>query len=120
MRKEHCYKGILLAPFLTTMFSSCTELQSREEKPQTIAIATANREREPVKKVLDTVAYNQMLSALANNDSTGKWPARAPYPLPGAVLPYHRIVAFYGNLYSKKMGILGELPKNEMLKKLKG
>ena len=120
MRKDYWYKGVLLAPFLTTMFSSCTEVQSREEKRQTVAMATVNREREPVKKVFDTVAYNQMLSALANNDSTGKWPAKAPYPLPGAVLPYNRIVAFYGNLYSKKMGILGELPKNEMLKKLKG
>jgi hypothetical protein len=29
-------------------------------------------------------------------------------------------VAFYGNLYSKKMGILGELPRDEMLAKLKG
>jgi hypothetical protein len=29
-------------------------------------------------------------------------------------------VAFYGNLYAKKMGILGELPPKEMLAKLKG
>ena len=51
-------------------------------------------------------------------DTTGRWPAKAPYPLAGAILPYNRIVAFYGNLYSKKMGILGELPKDSMLKKL--
>jgi len=71
------------------------------------------------KKPLDTALYNKLMNNLANHDTTGKWPAKAPYPLPGAVLPFHRIVAFYGNLYSKKMGILGELPKNEMLKKLK-
>ena len=41
------------------------------------------------------------------------------HPLPGALLPYKRIIAFYGNLYSKRMGILGELPKTEMLNKLK-
>ncbi len=69
---------------------------------------------------LDTILYNKKLQALANGDTTGKWPAKFPYPLPGAVLPFNRIVAFYGNLYSKKMGILGELPKNEMLAKLKG
>jgi len=40
--------------------------------------------------------------------------------LPGAILPYKRIVAYYGNLYSKQMGILGALPKGEMLEKLKG
>ena len=71
------------------------------------------------KKPLDTALYNKLMLNLANHDTTGKWPAKAPYPLPGAVLPFHRIVAFYGNLYSKKMGILGELPKNEMLNKLK-
>jgi hypothetical protein len=71
------------------------------------------------KKPIDTALYHKLMNNLANHDTTGKWPAKAPYPLPGAVLPFHRIVAYYGNLYSKKMGILGELPKNEMLKKLK-
>ena len=66
----------------------------------------------------DTVLYNQKLKALANGDTSGLWPQKFAYPLPGAILPYNRIVAFYGNLYSKKMGILGELPKDEMLKKL--
>jgi len=33
-------------------------------------------------------------------------------------LPYNRIVAYYGNLYSKKMGILGQLPPKEMLAKM--
>src|SRR6185369_12967932 len=37
----------------------------------------------------------------------------------GAVLPFHRIIAYYGNLYSKNMGILGQLPKDSMIKKLK-
>ncbi len=71
-------------------------------------------------KVLDSAAYNKFISNISNNDSTGKWPVNAPYPLPGAVLPFNRIIAFYGNLYSKKMGILGEIPKYEMLKKLQG
>jgi hypothetical protein len=57
---------------------------------------------------------------MANNDTTGRWPAKMPYPLRGAIFPFNRVVAFYGNLYSKKMGILGELPKQEMLNKLKG
>ena len=71
-------------------------------------------------KIIDTAKYNAIMLRLANNDTTGLWPVKAPYPLAGAVLPFNRIVAFYGNLYSKKMGILGEIPKNEMLKKLKG
>jgi hypothetical protein len=71
-----------------------------------------------VSHIIDTADYNKRMLALANNDTTGKWPVKAPYPLPGALLPYNRIIAFYGNLYSKRMGILGEVPKKEMLKKL--
>ena len=67
---------------------------------------------------IDTADYNKRMNALSNLDTTGKWPVKTPYPLPGALLPYNRIVAFYGNLYSKKMGILGEIPKAEMFKKL--
>ena len=78
----------------------------------------SNQKDISVHKSFDTVGYNKIMMQLANGDTTGKWPAKAPYPLPGAILPYYRIVAFYGNLYSKKMGILGELPKDEMLKKL--
>jgi hypothetical protein len=46
------------------------------------------------------------------------WPVKGPDPLPGAILPVKRIVAFYGNPLSKRMGILGELPPDEMLAKL--
>nr|WP_315161484.1 hypothetical protein [uncultured Flavobacterium sp.] len=69
---------------------------------------------------IDTVDYNKRMVALSNNDTTGRWPVKAPYPLPGALLPYNRIIAYYGNLYSTRMGILGELPRKEMLAKLQG
>lgn len=75
----------------------------------------------PEKKVsvIDTADYNKRMLALANNDTSGRWPVKKiPYPLPGAILPYNRIIAYYGNLYSKRMGILGELPRDEMIKKL--
>ena len=38
--------------------------------------------------------------------------------LPGAILPGHRIIAFYGNIRSKGMGILGREPKEQMFRKL--
>ena len=70
---------------------------------------------------IDTADYNRRMFALSNHDKSGRWPVKKKvYPLAGAILPYNRIVAFYGNLFSKRMGILGELPKKEMLKKLKG
>lgn len=73
----------------------------------------------PKVTLLDTAEYDKKMLALSNHDTTGKWPAKAAYPLPGAILPYNRIVAFYGNLYSKRMGVLGGLPKDSMLAKLK-
>jgi hypothetical protein len=47
------------------------------------------------------------------------WPVNCPAPLPGSILPGKRIVAYYGNPLSKKMGALGEFPKDEMLRRLK-
>lgn len=46
------------------------------------------------------------------------WPVKTVYPKVGAVLPFNRIIAYYGNLYSTKMGVLGQYPEPEMLQKL--
>jgi hypothetical protein len=47
------------------------------------------------------------------------WPVKYPEPLTGSLLPNKRIVAYYGNPLSKRMGVLGEYPKEEMLRRLK-
>jgi len=71
-------------------------------------------------KPLDTALYDSLMLRLANGDKTGRWPVKnAPYPLPGAILPFYRVVAYYGNMYSKNMGILGEYKPKIMLAKLK-
>jgi hypothetical protein len=61
-------------------------------------------------------------SPIASRPSQGAnpvWPvADVPEPLPGSILPAKRIVAFYGNPLSRKMGILGELDSAKMLSKL--
>jgi hypothetical protein len=68
---------------------------------------------------VDTALYNRLMVHLANHDSSGKWPVKAAYPNSGAILPFKRIIAYYGNLYSKRMGVLGEYPPHEMLGMLK-
>lgn len=45
------------------------------------------------------------------------WPA-LPVARADAILPGHRIIAFYGNQRSTRMGILGELPPAQMLARL--
>jgi hypothetical protein len=43
------------------------------------------------------------------------WPVAAAYPNADAILPFKRIVAYYGNFYSRGMGVLGEYPTDTML-----
>lgn len=67
---------------------------------------------------LDTAKYNALMLHLVHGKPNDKWPPKTPYPLPGAVLPFNRIVAYYGNFYSKGMGVLGEYPPDVMLENL--
>src|SRR3954468_23617970 len=60
----------------------------------------------------DSIALVMAVKAGMKNTA---WPVHTAQPLPGSILPAHRIVAFYGNPLSKKMGVLGELPPDEML-----
>lgn len=79
--------------------------------------------------VLDRVAYDAKLLAISGYStttasstatSTSKlWPVRTVYPKVGAILPFKRVVAYYGNLYSKGMGVLGQYPSAEVLSRLK-
>ena len=68
---------------------------------------------------VDTAKYDAAMKKLANGDTTGKWPVKNDvYPLAGAILPFKRIVVYYGNLHSKKMGALGEYAPKEMWRRL--
>lgn len=62
----------------------------------------------------DSLALVKAVTAGLKNTS---WPVKTPPPLPGSILPARRIVAFYGNPLSKRMGILGELPPDKMLER---
>lgn len=85
----------------------------------------------PAIQPLDKEVYDRKMLALANNprpatttaSSTPKktlWPVTsAPYPNGGALLPFYRIIAYYGNFYSKGMGVLGQYPRDEMITKLR-
>lgn len=118
-----CYFGILtLAIIFSFSVSSCNSGHTAVESQFKDTLKTPSEVvEEPVKMspVLDSVAFDSINLVDAQNDTTGLWPVKEVYPLPGAILPFNRIVAFYGNLFSTRMGILGELPKEQMLAKLK-
>lgn len=112
---------------LITLFSisSCNKGKAADEEnskkqPKTETAVTADVANKKVVISIDTADYNKRMLHLSNKDTTGRWPVKTPYPLDGAILPYNRIIAYYGNLYSKRMGILGELPRAEMIQKLQG
>ena len=99
---------------LIFILSGCNKKSASKETKKTEE-STIEVQKVPV----DTTAYNNKIESLANGDTTGRWPREnQPYPLAGAILPFKRIVAYYGNLYSKKMGVLGEYPPKELWKKL--
>ncbi|MEO6221040.1 MAG: hypothetical protein ABIO81_11465 [Ginsengibacter sp.] len=123
MKLKFCPPAFIHLPFLFFASISCSNVHSDNERYSVDSTGNTEVGKEGIvnqKKVIDTAEYDKQMRVLGNNDTTGLWPVKGPYPLPGAVLPFHRIIAFYGNLYSKRMGILGELPKDSMLKKLKG
>jgi hypothetical protein len=74
---------------------------------------------EKIVESIEPQTYRDKLVTLANGDTTGRWPVKnQPIPIKGAILPFKRIVAYYGNLYSKKMGVLGEYPPKVLWKML--
>ncbi|MBN9383980.1 MAG: hypothetical protein J0H74_24725 [Chitinophagaceae bacterium] len=126
---NHLLKSTCLPAFcsLAILLSACNSGQSQASGKGDSAAATT-KAQPPKDSVgptvipmtpVDTALYNQKIKFLANGDSSGRWPVRAVYPNAGAILPFKRIVAYYGNLYSKNMGILGEYPPDEMLRRLK-
>lgn len=116
--------SIIFSTSSLTLLTNCSESKTNKVFAETVSANvkdTTDKKAATPPPPIDKPKYDSLMKKLAHGDTTGKWPVKnAPYPLAGAILPYHRIVAFYGNLYSKKMGILGELPPKEMLQKLDG
>ncbi len=84
----------------TTIYSSAAEAASA-------AIAASSTSAFPFATATTSVSVPGRL-----------WPVTTVYPKADAILPFNRIVAYYGNFYSKGMGVLGEYPEDELLAKL--
>ena len=87
-------------------------------KPVTIVIPPSASSSATTTKVV-TPPSTLVYSSTTNVTVTGKyWPKAAVYPHGGAILPFKRILAYYGNFYSRQMGVLGEYEPDEMLRRL--
>src|SRR5947208_5345141 len=108
-------------PILAALLLISCNNKGQDTKTAAAEDSTGKGQNAPARapRTLDTAKYNQLMQYLANGDTSGRWPVKnAPLPLPGAILPFNRIVAYYGNLSSKKMGALGKWPKAQMLPNL--
>jgi len=112
------YRIIVYLSFLNLLTVIVFGCQNKDQADKRSPNAKTVAVEKPDSTVDVNADYDKRINALHSTDSLGRWKIKTPYPLPGAVLPYKRVVAFYGNLFSKRMGILGQLPKEQMLKKL--
>jgi hypothetical protein len=99
-----------LAFTLTTLPGCGSRSGTDAENPAAVADTA-----KPV--VVDTVALQR--AAMRRDSLKADSIVKKSGQLPGAILPGHRIVAFYGNIRSKGMGILGREPKEQMLAKFR-
>lgn len=122
MRIHFNFPTHLLVMGILILQTSCSTAQSDPSAEVSISksqSAAAKKNAGPVSRPLDSAAYKKRMIQMAKGDTTGKWSFSGHYPKAGALLPFNRIIAYYGNLYSTRMGILGELPKPQMFKHLK-
>ncbi len=115
---KHSFLFNLYVVVVFIFISSCSNAQSDPaavSKKASVLSKKVNLNITPI----DSSSYKLKMVTMFNGDSSGKWKFTGHYPLAGALLPFNRIIAYYGNLYSTRMGILGELPKNQMFARLK-
>ncbi len=143
MKKSTSPQAIILLLFLifvAAAFFIYAKNRGVERYDRTVSSDVTSKEEvtKEVPPTLDRALYDTKMKQLAHNPvvaiatssatSTIRatstpakkflWPPKTVYPNYGALLPFNRIVAYYGNFYSKQMGVLGEYPEDVMLVKL--
>ena len=91
---------------------------SKKAKPSTATADTGKAPRKPTGALGPQAGDRHLAFKNTGSDLDSLWPPAMSAPLPGSVLPSKRIIAFYGNPRSVRMGILGEFAPDEMLRKL--
>ena len=91
---------------------------SKKAKPSTATADTGKAPRKPAGALGPQAGDRHLAFKNTGSDLDSLWPPTMPAPLPGSILPSKRIIAFYGNPRSVRMGILGEFAPDEMLRKL--
>ena len=94
-----------------------TTVARRDTLARADSLADSVARRDTAAKA-DSGARRAAAAARTSRRPEPVWPVPGPEPLPGSILPAKRIIAYYGTPASKRMGILGELPPEQMLERL--
>ncbi|OGG53337.1 hypothetical protein A3C20_04750 [Candidatus Kaiserbacteria bacterium RIFCSPHIGHO2_02_FULL_55_25] len=110
--------------FGVSYYSALAEVTEGKPVPVLPKIDTADYDRRMLVLALATTTLPapepvSTSTATTTPKKVPLWPAKTVYPNAGALLPFNRIIAYYGNFYSKGMGVLGEYPEDVMLAKLR-
>ncbi|MBD2704762.1 hypothetical protein IC229_29275 [Spirosoma sp. BT702] len=105
--------SLLALCHVTSCSSQSKDDSSKTSKPTTEASAKSSSATDSTETASATPVGSTR--SVSTGDSTLDSLTYAPE---GAILPGKRIFAYYGNPHSKKMGALGEYPKEEMLQRL--
>lgn len=105
-----------LSVFALTQLTGCSSSQSGQEESSAGKLTTeASAKSTKADSTSAAGAGARLTGAVSTGDSTLDSLTYAPTE---ALLPKTRILAYYGNPHSKKMGVLGKYPKEEMLRRL--
>ncbi len=125
MKKSSYFELIVSALFISLVFLSCENAPAAKSSELINASIPARKDsiKSPDTLTVENIffdpeEYHKKVLALAHDSITKRWPAKSPVPLKGAILPFQRIVAYYGNFYSRHMGILGSLPEEQLIHNL--
>lgn len=109
----------MILPVLTLVLAA---LQASTTLPQkradTVRPPAKSAARDTTRKPVPRVNAESLAAARRDSIANAMWPVKGPEPLPGSIMPNKRIIAFYGNPLSTRMGVLGEYPVDEMFRRL--
>jgi hypothetical protein len=97
------------APTVPNNGSNSVAVQNSGVDSKTVGTLLPGRSKQ------DQATFNAAIRA--GERMLASWP-KGPSPNAGALLPQNRIIAYYGNPHSKKMGVIGEYPEQQMLQML--
>jgi hypothetical protein len=98
--------AVTAAPTTDSATTSATVASSGDTARKITAQLVPGRKKTDMSSLIAAIRQGEKKAAV--------WP-KGPAGAPGALLPGKRIVAYYGNPHSKKMGVIGEYPEQQML-----